>query len=173
MTKNNDLIYIALGANLSNPKDTFAKAIRALQARDVELVDCSGLWQSPAWPPGSDAPDYVNAVISVRYDGRPEKLLLILQGVEQDHGRVRTVRNAPRTLDLDILDFKGQHIDRPDLTVPHPRMLSRGFVLLPLSQIAPDWYDPGSSVSLSAHIAKLPLADIEPMKYLGMMHIRD
>ena len=171
MTKNNDTIYIALGANLSNPKDTFPKAIEAMRERGVELIACSGLWQSPAWPPGSDAPDYINAVISVRFDGPPQDMLSILHEVERDHGRIRSVRNAPRTLDLDILDFKGQLVETAELSIPHPRMLSRGFVLMPLSQIAPDWSDPLGGENIMSHIAKLPVSEVEPMTLVGKLEI--
>ena len=166
MTQNNDPVYIALGANLSNPKQTFRAAINALQ-KHARLVATSNLWQSPAWPPGSDAPDYLNAAISIAYTGTPSALLSVLQDIESAHGRVRTVRNAPRTLDLDILDFKGQVIEKSNLSIPHPRMLSRGFVLLPLQEVAPDWHDPVAGLSITDHIAKLPLEDVEPMSCIG------
>ncbi len=138
-----------------------------MEACDISVERKSGLWQSPAWPPGSDAPDYLNAVIAVKYDGTAETLLKTLHEIETALGRVRTVRNAPRTLDLDILDFSGQIIDSADLTLPHPRMLSRGFVLFPLEEIEPEWVDPVYKQSLSDHIARLPLSDVDPMHRIG------
>jgi len=156
-------IYIAFGANLSNPK-----AIKSLEARGVQLVKMSGLWQSPAWPPGSDQPDYINACAEVEFKGEARKLLDILHEVEAEFGRERTVKNAARTLDLDLLDFRGQIIeDNGGMIVPHPRMLTRGFVLFPMEEIAREWRDPVAHQSIGDHIAKLPLADVEEMNWMG------
>ncbi len=167
MTQNNTGIFIALGANLSNPKDSFSQALAMMEKQNIAVERKSGLWQSPAWPPGSDAPDYLNAVIGVKYEGSPQALLATLHEIEAALGRVRTVRNAPRTLDLDILDFSGQIIDSADLILPHPRMLSRGFVLFPLEEIEPKWIDPVHRQSLSDHIARLPMADVDAMHRVG------
>lgn len=86
-------------------------------------------------------------------------------------GRVRGVKNAARVLDLDLLDFRAQilgNVSAPEqIIIPHPRMLDRGFVLFPLSEIAPDWTDPCGGVSIDIHLAKLPLKDVAPMQWLG------
>ena len=161
-------IYIAFGANLSNPKETFLAAIKSLEARGVNLVKMSGLWQSPAWPPGSNQPDYINACAEVSFDGEARELLDILHTVEAEFGRTRTVKNAARALDLDLLDFRGQVIeDECGMVVPHPRMLTRGFVLFPLAEIAGEWRDPMQSRTVMDWIARLPLADVEGMKWLN------
>jgi len=152
---------------LSNPKATFLAALEDLSAKGVEILAVSGLWQSPAWPPEQGHPDYLNAAAEVSFSGTARHLLAILQEVELTHGRKRSVKNAPRTLDLDILDFKGQHIDEEGLTLPHPRMLERGFVLFPLEQVAPEWADPITGQDIEAFIARLPISDIEPMRYIG------
>lgn len=168
MPNNISAIYIAFGANLSNPKLTFKAAIKALEARGVSLIKISGLWQSPAWPPGSDQPDYINACAEVSFDGQARALLNILHEVEAELGRTRTVKNAARPLDLDLLDFRGQVIeDEGGMIVPHPRMLTRGFVLFPLEEIAAQWRDPVNDMSLSDWIARLPLADVAPMLWVG------
>lgn len=160
-------IYIAFGANLSNPKETFLAAIELLRARGVEAVKMSGLWQSPAWPPGSNQPDYINACAEVSFDGQARELLDVLHAVEAELGRNRTVKNAARSLDLDLLDFRGQVIeDEGGMRVPHPRMLTRGFVLFPLEEVAKDWRDPVNGMSLEEWIARLPLADIEGMTWV-------
>ena len=124
-------IYIAFGANLSNPKLTFTAAMSALEDQGVAILKMSGLWQSPAWPAGSDQPDYINACAEVDYEGSARQLLDILHKVEAEFGRERSVKNAARTLDLDLLDFRGQIITEQGggMIIPHPRMLSRGFVL--------------------------------------------
>lgn len=162
-------IYIAFGANLSNPKTTFRVAIDLLEKQGVEFIKISGLWQSPSWPPGQGHPDYLNGAAQIAYDGSAQSLLEVLMLVENDLGRARSERNAPRTLDLDILDFKGQILSTPSLTLPHPRMLSRGFVLFPLMQIGPDWQDPTSGQPIIQFVAKLPYQDVSAMKYVGTL----
>ncbi len=171
MKKNKKPIYIALGANLSNPKrtfqETFQDALRALEARGVQIRAVSGLWQSPAWPAGSGQPDYINACAEIEYTGDAQNLLKTLHAVESDFGRIRITKNAARTLDLDLLDFRGMVLETQDICLPHPRMLQRGFVLLPLSQIAPDWLDPLSQRPLWSHLERLSSKDILPMHFLG------
>ena len=163
-------IYIALGANMSNPKETFIKALERLSEVGVEVLEVSGLWQSPAWPPGLGHPDYLNAAAKVSYHGMPKQLLQLLNDTEASFGRIRAERNAPRTLDLDILDFKGQEFRDERLTIPHPRMLDRGFVLFPLIQVAPNWIDPAGGQPIEHYIAKLPLTDVAPMEYRGRFY---
>jgi len=154
--------------------------------RGVRLVQISALWQSPAWPAGSGQPDYVNACAQVEFSGNARSLLDILHAVETHMGRVRSVKNAARTLDLDLLDFRGQIIDGQiidgriideqdkqggePMIIPHPRMLARGFVLFPLSEIAPHWRDPAAGQAIETYIARLPLADVAPMRRIGPMN---
>lgn len=149
---------IAFGANLSNPKQTFTNAAADLSAAGVDIRIKSSLWSSPAWPAGSKQPDYINAVISAEYEGNPEELLQILQSVENGHGRVRTVRNAARTLDLDLLKFGEAQWQTETLILPHPRMLERAFVLLPLCEIDACWL---------AKLAMLPTGDVAAMRCQG------
>lgn len=160
-------IYIAFGANLSNPKSTFTQAMTALEDRGAAILQMSGLWQSPAWPMGSGQPDYINACAEIDFEGSARELLDILHSVETEFGRIRSVKNAARALDLDLLDFKGEIItDKKGMIVPHPRMLSRGFVLLPLSEIAANWKDPRDEKPLWDWISKLPLCDVELLRSL-------
>ena len=162
-----DKIYIAFGANLSNPIDAFTDALKALQNQGAEIVSVSGLWKSPSWPPGEGHPDFLNGVCQVKWNGQADNLLKTLKTLEVAAGRVATVRNAPRPLDLDIIDFNGR-VQRSDLLeLPHPRMDQRGFVLFPLAEIAPEWTHPVTNMSISDLIARLPLRDVDPMEYLG------
>jgi len=168
MVQNISGIYIAFGANLSNPKETFKGAIKALEARGIKIIKMSGLWQSPAWPSGSGQPDYINACAEVNFSGGARSLLDILHDVEAEFGRIRSKKNAARTLDLDLLDYKGQVIvDEPGMIVPHPRMLTRGFVLFPLAEIAPDWRDPNKRLKIDQYITRLPLTDVENISWLA------
>lgn len=160
-------LYIAFGANLSNPSDSFRKAASALETQGFVLKALSSLWQSPAWPAGSAQPDYVNAVARAERGGSAREALAALHLVEAEMGRIRGERNAPRTLDLDLLDFGGQVMDAPDITLPHPRMMVRGFVLFPLLEVAPIWVHPVSQMSAFDAMARLTLSDVAPMTWLG------
>ena len=128
--------YIALGANLG---DARAGVLQALQHIAVipqtTLVRRSSLYCTA--PVDSTGPDYINAVVEVATSLSPQDLLLELQRLEQDAGRERPHRNAPRTLDLDILLFGEENMASVALVIPHPRMNSRAFVLIPLAEIAP------------------------------------
>lgn len=156
-------IYIGLGANQAYrgraPLGTLNSALRSLAAAGVQTIAASRPWRSPAWPDPSDPP-FVNACIAVRTDHDPPTLMAVLHEAEAAHGRARTVRNAPRTLDLDLLDYEGRAGRFPGgLDLPHPRLTARAFVLLPLKDIAPRWRDPVSGATLQSLIAALPLAD--------------
>ena len=127
---------VGLGANLGNPQAAVAGAIASLAALDgVKLVAQSAFYRSA--PIDSSGPDYVNAVVQLQTNLSAPELLAQLQTLELGAGRERPYRNAPRTLDLDILLFGDASIQSKSLTVPHPRMWQRAFVLLPLAEIAP------------------------------------
>ena len=128
--------YIALGANLGDAASTVRKAMDSIHALPgTQVVQRSALYLTT--PIDSDGPDYVNAVVEVLTTLCPPHLLEQLQNLEQSAGRKRPYRNAPRTLDLDIVLFGSGRIDSPALTIPHPRMQERAFVLRPLAEIAP------------------------------------
>ena len=110
------------------------------QLAQVELMRCSSLYRTA--PVDSTGPDYINAVVRVRTTRSAYALLAGLQQLEQAALRERPYRNAPRTLDLDLLLFGDGRIDSATLTLPHPRMAQRAFVLVPLAEIAPERVDP-------------------------------
>ena len=129
--------FVALGANLGDSRATIARAMDDIsRSAGVTLVQRSSLYRSA--PIDSSGPDYVNAVVEILTSLSAPALLAALQEIEALAGRERPYRNAPRTLDLDILFFGDASIHSPELTVPHPRMFERAFVLLPLAEIAPD-----------------------------------
>ena len=131
------IAYIALGANLGEAAAVVASAIDALnRLPDTRLEARSHLYRSA--PVDAQGPDFINAVAAVSTRLTAPDLLLALQQLEQRAGRERPYRNAPRTLDLDLLLYGDARIDSPSLTVPHPRMMERAFVLIPLAEIAPD-----------------------------------
>lgn len=153
------MIIVALGANLpgrfESPKHALISAIDALKKRGLKIIDQSRLFLT-APVPVSDQPWYHNAVVSIETPLSPFGLLEVLQDIENDFGRVRTERNAARVLDLDLIAYHDTILDKPELIVPHPRMHDRGFVLLPLADIAPNWVHPISKQSLKHLIANIP-----------------
>ena len=134
--------YIGLGANLGDANATLAAAFNALEALpESELMQRSSIYRSA--PIDSSGPDYLNAVVKLRTALGAHELLVQLQSIERSHGRERPYRNAPRTLDLDVLLYGMQQIQSPTLIVPHPRAHERAFVLAPLAEIAPQLVIPG------------------------------
>lgn len=130
------LTYIALGANLGDPIGTLLEVIDEIR----ELPGCTNIESSGFYrtaPIEASGPDFINAVIRLHTTLTPLDLLHALQALENRHGRVRTERNGPRTLDIDILIFGDTQLNTPELTLPHPRMHQRAFVLYPLSDLAP------------------------------------
>ena len=135
-------------------------ALRALGGCEVLAV--SRWYTSPAWPP-SDQPDYVNGAVLLATTLPPMALLRALQAIEAAGGRQRSVPNAARTLDLDIIDYDGQMCDTPAVVLPHPRAHERDFVLLPLADVAPGWRHPRLGCSVEALSARLPGVAARPL----------
>lgn len=134
--------FVALGANLGDAAATLRGAVEALAAlAQTRLVACSSLYRSA--PVDAAGPDFVNAVAELETALDPAALLDALQAIEQRFGRVRGERNAPRTLDLDLLLHGDAVLDTARLRLPHPRLHRRAFVLVPLAEIAPGLHLPG------------------------------
>jgi 2-amino-4-hydroxy-6-hydroxymethyldihydropteridine diphosphokinase len=135
--------FIALGSNLGDPESKVRQGIKALaELPQTQLVATSSLYRSA--PLGhAGQPDFVNAVAQLSTGLAPQALLAALLAIEQRFGRERSFRNAPRTLDLDLLLYDAQRIAEPGLALPHPRMHERAFVLAPLLEIAPACVIPG------------------------------
>ena len=137
------IAFIGLGSNLGDPQGKVREGFTALaDLPQTQLAAESSLYRSV--PVGNaDQPDFVNAVARLSTDLAPQTLLKSLLSIEQRYGRERSIRNAPRTLDLDLLLYDAERIDEPGLVVPHPRMHERAFVLAPLLEIAPACVIPG------------------------------
>ena len=148
--------YIGIGSNLEHPETQLRRAFRALAELPASrCVACSPLYRSEAVGGPPDQPEYLNAVAAVDTTLQPEALLTALQAIEATQGRVRTVRWGPRTLDLDLLLYDHLVLDGPRLTLPHPRLHQRAFVVYPLYDIAPDLKIPGQGL-LSELLKKIP-----------------
>jgi len=135
--------FIALGSNLQDPAAQVTRALAELdQLQGTHVVARSSFYRTA--PVGYDnQPDFINAVAEVATELSPQELLQALLALEQLHGRERTFPNAPRVLDLDLLMYEDVCLQEPALTLPHPHMHERGFVLFPLAEIAPDLEIPG------------------------------
>lgn len=134
------IVYIALGSNLGDRARHMREALQRLEP-GVVVEALSPIYETePQYV--REQPAFCNAVVRVRTDLSPEKLLAHLKSVEEAVGRTKTFRNGPRVIDLDIVLYDDQQMDSPSLTIPHPRMHERAFVLAPLTDIAPDLVHP-------------------------------
>lgn len=149
--------FIGIGSNLDGPAAQVRRALEELAALpDTRLERASALYRTPPLGPPAQ-PDYINAVARLVTGLAPHPLLDALQAIEQAHGRVRGERWGPRTLDLDLLVYDAVRIADDRLTVPHPGIGERSFVLTPLAEIAPDWDVPGLGPAAAA-LARAPFA---------------
>lgn len=137
MSRQAVITYVAIGANLGDAKRTVIEAIAQMgELPQAKLLASSSLYRTA--PIESSGADYINAVVKISTSLPAYRLLSMLQKLEQVAGRERPYQNAPRTLDLDLLLYGSANIESDVLTVPHPRMRDRAFVLLPLQEIAPE-----------------------------------
>lgn len=169
-------VYIALGANLPfsglHGAPLLREACRQIRAKSIRLIATSPVYLSEAWP-DKRQPKYHNAVLEIDpKELKAQELLAVFLQIEQAFGRDRRVKNAPRTLDIDILDFKNEVIVRsglPRLVLPHPHMHKRDFVLLPLAKIAPGWRHPILQIPISElleAVAEISCEEIQDKAYL-------
>ncbi len=161
-------IYIALGANMPSLIDGETRSVldslnyvetQLCSNGTVSVLRKSKYWKNPSWPYGLGHPDFLNAVWEIETGLEPFALLIFLKKIEAAFGRIPTQRNAPRPLDLDIIDYNSREIATKDISLPHPRMAQRAFVLFPLAEIAPKWTHPQSGQKIWEAIARLPLKD--------------
>lgn len=160
-------MIVALGSNMAGGFASSEALLEAALARFPEaqlpLLGRSGWWRSAAWP-DPRAPEYRNGVALVETTMPPKAVLEALFAIEQSFERTRLSRNAPRTLDLDLIAHGRQVLDQPGLTLPHPRAHERRFVMGPLAEIAPDWTHPVLGLAAAELAASAGVgADAEPV----------
>ncbi len=164
-------VAVALGGNLGDSRRVLMEAIETIDCEDeIEVIVRSPLYKTA--PVGPPQPDYINACITIETTLTPRALLRKLLDIENAFGRVRKERWGARSLDLDILLFDRDIIDSPGLTVPHPRLHERAFVLVPLADIAPYWPHPILSKTVAQLLHQLsisgdvnrPLEGIKPLE---------
>ncbi|MDJ0569913.1 MAG: 2-amino-4-hydroxy-6-hydroxymethyldihydropteridine diphosphokinase [Pleurocapsa sp. MO_192.B19] len=154
---------IALGSNQGNSLDTLEKSLTALnQIPGITLKATSSWYQTkPVGTPESQ-PDYFNGCALLSVEQTPEELLAILQATEIQFGRVGKGTLQARTLDLDLLLYGDVVLKTPRLTIPHPRMTERAFVLVPLAEIAPDWIEPVSGTKIVKLLRNVDTSGVQP-----------
>ena len=143
--------YIGLGSNIGPREEHLAHALGRLAESAGEVAGVSRVYETE--PVGfTDQPPFLNMVVRLETDLGPEVLLELLRTIEQERGRERTHRNAPRTLDLDILLYDDREIQHPGLIVPHPRMTERAFVLVPLLELDAELREPGTGRAYAEYL---------------------
>lgn len=146
-------VYLALGTNMGDRVALLRATLERLSAV-VEIDAVSSVYETE--PVGfRDQPDFLNLVVAGRTALEPRALLEAILGIEAALGRVRSFRNAPRTVDIDILIFGDRIVAEPDLEIPHPRMRGRAFVLVPLAEVAPELVHPGTGERIAELAAAL------------------
>lgn len=155
---------IALGSNQGNSLDILDNSLNALnQIPGIILKHTSSWYQTkPVGTPESQ-PDYLNGCALLAAEQTPEELLTILQAIEIQYGRISKGTLQPRTLDLDLLLYGDLVLHSPNLTIPHPRMTERAFVLVPLAEIAPDWIEPVSGNKIAKLLNNVDTSEVQPL----------
>lgn len=151
-------VILALGSNLGDRCANLCQALKELSAQ-VSIIKTSSLYETPPWG-FIEQPVFLNQVISGKTALDPHELLTFSKSIEQEMGRIKNFQNGPRLIDIDILLFGDQIINTADLVIPHPRMLERGFVLLPLTEIEPDLIIPGANKTVSDYLQKVDVSGI-------------
>ena len=141
------IIFLALGSNLGDREEHLRSAVRGLQKRGIEIVRCASIYSTEPREV-LDQPWFLNTVLEANTTLRPEELLHACLEVEKENFRERNTSKGPRTVDIDILFYGNELVQKPGLTIPHPNFSSRRFVLAPLAEIAPDFVDPGSGKTI-------------------------
>ncbi|MEM8898601.1 MAG: 2-amino-4-hydroxy-6-hydroxymethyldihydropteridine diphosphokinase [Bacteroidota bacterium] len=159
------MILLGLGSNMGKRSETLKTALADMQTYGIQVDLLSSFYETPAWGITRQN-NFVNAVCSISYEGNPEDLLDACQAIEKKYGRKRIIKWGPRTLDIDILEFKGLQIKTERLSLPHPFYLKRAFVVLPLLEIFPDFIPTGQTSTITklseqfrdeaGNISKLP-----------------
>ena len=157
-------VFIAIGSNLGNRKLNIEKAKFYLNQNKIQFINISNYYETPSWP-DSRKPKFLNVVLKISCDYDSIVLLKICKQIEIKLGRKKNIKNSPRTCDIDIIDFNGL-ISNKEITLPHPLMHKRNFVLFPLFEIEKNWTHPIFNIDVKKMIFLLPNKDIRSIKQI-------
>ena len=159
--------YLAIGSNLGNKIENIEKTKFELQNNKIKIIKCSSNFVSESWP-NPLKPKFINIVIEIKTYLSPLELLKRCNLIEKKLGRKRLTKNAPRSCDIDIIDYdqKNLNIKNNHLILPHPRMCKRSFVLLPLFELNKSWKNPKSKSNIVDLINSLPIKDLRSIKQI-------
>ena len=160
------IIFLGIGSNLGSRKDNIEKAKFYLVQQNVQIISFSNYYETPSWPDPKN-PKFLNIVLKIKYKHDPQQLLDLCKSIEIKLGRTKSIKNAPRVCDLDIIDFAGYTSNYGDnINLPHKLMHIRNFVLFPLFEIQKNWIHPIKKISVKSLISKLPNRDIRSIKQI-------
>ena len=161
------IVFLAIGSNLGNKINNIETAKFELEKYNIKILKSSSNYLSKSWPDFTK-PNYVNVVIKIKTNLAPLVLLKVCNLIEMKLGRIRTSVNAPRTCDIDIIDYNKKMLkeNNSQLVLPHPRLSKRNFVLLPLFEIEKSWKHPKSKINIVNLINSLPVKDLRSIKQL-------
>jgi len=157
-------VFLAIGSNLGNRLTNIEKAKSLLLENNIDLISVSNYYETPSWPDPKN-PKFINIVLKITTKHDPENLLNLCKIIETRLGRKKTPKNSPRVCDIDIIDFKGL-VTNDKLSLPHPRMHERNFVLLPLFEINKEWKHPVTKQHIKKLIFSLSNKDISSIKLI-------
>ena len=158
------MVYIGIGSNLGNRINNIEKAKYFLNLEGIKIIKSSSYYETLSWPDISK-PKFINIVIQSNTKASPEKLLSIFKSIEKKLGRKKSLKNSPRTCDIDIVSYN-QQILNGSITIPHKKMHERNFVLIPLFELDKSWLHPKLRFSIRKLIFSLPINDIKSIKQI-------
>ena len=160
-------VYLAVGSNLGNKINNIEITKFELEKYKIKILKSSSNYISESWP-DSSMPKYINIIIKIKTNLAPLELLKICNLIELKLGRVRGKKNTPRTCDIDIIDYDKKILNQKNnqLILPHPQMIKRNFVLLPLFEVDKSWKHPKSKINIVNLINSLPVRDLRSIKQI-------
>ena len=161
--------YLGIGSNLGSRKNYIERAKYLIKNLNIHIVKSSSIYETPSWP-NSIHPKYFNAVIKIKTKLNPQNLFVKIKEIEKKLGRTKSKKNSPRTCDIDIIDFNGEIFDfkvnQQKLTIPHPRLIDRNFVLFPLFEIDKNWKHPQKKSKIIDLIDNLGMNSLRAIKQI-------
>ena len=158
------MVYIGIGSNLGNRIRNIEIAKFLLRFNGINILKTSSFYETLSWP-NPNKPKFINVVIKSNTILNPNKLMGIFKDIEKKLGRSNSLKNAPRTCDIDIISYRNRVLSK-GIIIPHKRMSKRNFVLIPLFEIAPNWVHPKTNKSIKKLIFSLPIKDITTIKHI-------